>query len=206
MKIIKHRVNTIDELQTLDRKFGAEIDVRYHQNDLILHHDPFQHHLEPQPQRLDSFLEQYDLTGPLILNIKTEGIEQQCIELMKRHHIKQWFFLDLSMPYFVRYAVSAAAGNIESFGPDNLATRFSEYEAIEYCMSFKNKAQWLWVDYFTHYPISETLYKQLSFFNICLVSPELQGHSTDKIATLKKQINSQNITAVCTKHPEFWQS
>ena len=118
MKIIKHRVNTIDELQTLDRKFGAEIDVRYHQNDLALHHDPFQHHLEPQPQRLDSFLEQYDLTGPLILNIKTEGIEQQCIELMKRHHIKQWFFLDLSMPYFVRYAVSAAAGNIESFGPD----------------------------------------------------------------------------------------
>ena len=43
MIFINHRINTIQQLDSVPKKNGAEIDVRYHNNDLILHHDPFNH-------------------------------------------------------------------------------------------------------------------------------------------------------------------
>ena len=43
MELIKHRINSL-ELVSLDEGLGAEIDIRYHCNELILHHDPFGHH------------------------------------------------------------------------------------------------------------------------------------------------------------------
>lgn len=209
MQIINHRINTINQLCKVPVEHGIELDVRYHNNDLILHHDPFHHHENPQPDKLENLLKQWLHQGPLILNIKTEGIELACIELMKKYRILNWFFLDLSMPYFSIYSQKAFDKELEGFSSENLATRFSEREDLTYALNFKDKARWLWVDCFTYMPLNAENYSLIkkANFKICLVAPELQKHPLDKTQEFQKILVEENIKidAVCTKFPELWQ-
>lgn len=206
MFLINHRINTINGLKAVPVENGIELDVRYHENDLILHHDPFGHHETPI-QKFESLLEHWQHNGPMILNVKTEGIEHACIDLMNKYQIKKWFFLDLSMPMFVIYSHKAANNDITGFSPDNLAVRFSEAEPIEYALSFARRVKWAWVDCFTHMPLNRKNYEQLknAGFKICLVSPELQKHSPSLIDDFRKQLCGLEIDAVCTKHPDKWE-
>ena len=41
MEIIIHRVNTLNELKTIDDNYGIEIDIRAYNSNLILNHEPF---------------------------------------------------------------------------------------------------------------------------------------------------------------------
>ncbi len=205
MQIIKHRINTVEQLRDLPIQFGAEIDIRYHNDMLIIDHDPLGHHLTSPLVTLEDWLHHWQHNGPLILNLKTEGIEEQCIKIMQKFSVKNWFFLDLSMPYFVKYARKAIQ-NLPEFGPENLAVRFSEFEPIEYALAFSGMAKWVWVDYFTHLPLSDSAYSSLkdAGFKICLVSPELQQHSPESINTLRTFLGNKEIDAVCTKFPDLW--
>ncbi len=209
MHIISHRINTIKDLKKVDYSYGIEIDIRYHNNDLILHHDPLCHQ-ENSPEKFEDLLAEYvkNHKGTIILNIKTEGVELQCINLMKKYHYKNWFFLDLSMPYFVIYSNKVASGEIEGFTPDNLAVRFSEFEPIEYALSFKNKVRWVWIDCFTKMPLNKENYKILkdANFKLCLVAPELQKHKIERSSEFQKILRKNNIKldAVCTKKSELW--
>jgi len=203
---ISHRINTLEKLKEVPLAFGAEIDVRYHKNELILHHDPFNHHEQSVPT-LTEFLKAYHLQGPLILNVKTEGIEERCIQLMNQFGVKHWFFLDLSPPYLVKYSLLAQNQRVSGLTPENLAVRFSEYEPLDLALSFESRAGWVWVDCFTHLPLNQSAYEKLmqAGFKICLVSPELQGHSLEKIPDFKKQVAHFQIAAVCTKRADLWQ-
>ncbi len=203
MIIIAHRINTIGQLQSVPLDFGIEIDVRYHEDNLILHHDPFSHHKLPTPEKFSELLKNYQCKGPIIVNVKTEGVEEKCIELLNKFRINNWFFLDLSMPYFVKYSKRL---DIAGFGPDNLAVRFSDEEPIEYSLNFSKKAKWVWVDCFTGFPLDDISYKKLKLagFNICIVSPELQNYPISRIAEFKQQLNGKKIDAVCTKYPDLW--
>lgn len=204
-QIIAHRINSLELLKKTDKNFGAEIDIRYNGDDLILHHDPFN---QPQAEKLEDFLKNYDLSGTLILNIKSEGIEKKIIELVNKYKIKDWFFLDLSMPYFVRFAKYAVSNEIEGFAPKNLAVRFSEEEPLEYALNFSDKAKWIWIDCFTKLPLDQKNYHKIkeAGFRICLVSPELQGHNREMILEFKKQLANFEIDAVCTKYPDLWKN
>ena len=206
MIYIHHRINKAEQLEKIPPQNGIELDVRYHNNDLILHHEPFHHHDHPS-EKLGDLLKQWKYKGPIILNVKTEGIEKACIDLMNTHNIQNWFFLDLSIPSLVKYAQYAVDKEITGFSTANLAIRFSEYEPIEHTLAFAGKAQWIWVDCFTHLPINQELYKKLkdSGYKICLASPELQKHPTSQIEIFKKQIKEFDIDAVCTKYPDLWQ-
>ena len=203
MIIIAHRINTLSQLKSVQKDFGIELDVRYHEDDLILHHDPFSHH-NSNPEKFSEILKHYQCEGPIIVNVKTEGVEEKCIELLNKFKIKNWFFLDLSMPYFVKYAKRSDITGF--FSPENLAVRFSEEEPIEYALNFAKKAKWVWVDCFTKLPLDDVTYNKLkqAGFKICLVSPELQKFSTDRIAEFKKQLQGKEIDAVCTKYPDLW--
>ena len=205
MQIIHHRVNSIEKLKNLSLLNGAEIDIRYHKNELILHHDPFHHH-EKKLLSLKEFLENWTYHGPLILNLKSEGIEEKCIKLMKSFNVKNWFFLDMSMPFFVKYSNLTNNKNFHDFNSSNLAVRFSDFEPIEYALSFNGKVSWVWVDTFKDLPLSISKYKMLKKhnFKICLVSPELQGFEKDEIAIIKSKLSNMSIDAVCTKYPELW--
>lgn len=205
MQIIRHRINTLEQLSELEPTDGAEIDVRYHLDNLILHHDPFEHDVN-NPLLLESFLSSWNCNGPLILNLKSEGIEAKCIDLIKKYKVSNWFFLDMSMPFFVNYSIQSGLRSIEGFGPKNLAVRFSDFEPIDYALAFKGRVDWVWVDTFQDFPLSAKSYSELkdAGFKLCLVSPELQGFPKEEIFNMKNKIQGFSVEAVCTKHPELW--
>ena len=200
MKIISHRVNTSKMLANLDPKHGAEIDLRYHNKDIVIHHDPF--HLG-KPETLEAYLSNFHHNGTLILNLKTEGIEEQCIKLMKKFDIKSWFFLDMSQPFLVNFAYHH---NQYDINKDNLAVRFSDYEPIEYAISFAKKVGWVWVDRFKTNCLTKDSFEILKSFDfkLCLVSPELQGAPLEAVVEYKDYVSDFKIDAVCTKYPKLW--
>ena len=159
MEIIKHRINLREDLASLSDEYGAEIDIRYHNNELVLHHDPFNHHDDKDLLTLEEFLSNWQNNKTLIFNIKSEGIENKCIELANKYNIKKWFFLDLSMPYFVKYINILRLEKNKGFNRDNLAVRFSDEEPIEYCKNFLDEVSWVWIDYFHLHPLNDITYK-----------------------------------------------
>lgn len=205
MLIIHHRINNLKSLGELPINHGIEVDVRYHENDLILQHDPFDHHIQNKTKLID-LLDKWKSFGPLILNLKSEGIEEACIKAMGKYKVKNWFFLEMSMPYLVNYSDKAFRKEIKGFSSENLAVRFSDREPIEYALSFKDKAKWVWVDYFSNFPLNKKtiLLLKKANFKICLVSPELQKDSIFSTNQIAKMCLDLNIDAVCTKDPDIW--
>ena len=110
------------------------------------------------------------------------------------------------MPFFVRYSLIAAENSLFRFSSRNLAVRFSDFEPLEYAVSFKGKASWVWVDTFKSFALNNESYKKLidAQFKLCLVSPELQGGSKEDILNMKAAIKNFSIAAVCTKFPKLW--
>lgn len=188
-KII-HRVNTIKKLKSLNKPFGVEVDLRNHNNDIILHHEPY-----VVGENFDTFLNHFELDF-IILNIKSEGIEEEVLRLVKKNNVPDYFFLDTSIPFMVKYI---------NKGFRKFAVRFSEYETLDFVLNFKGKVEWVWVDCFNKMPLDEKTYNILKKqFKICLVSPELQGHSLSRVKEFKTKTNKFDIEAVCTKRPDLW--
>jgi hypothetical protein len=195
MHRILHRVNTKDDLLKIPKEFGVEVDIRTKGNQLIMHHDPFK-----DGEDFEDWLEAYQ-HGILILNVKEEGLEDRLIELMGKYNIDDYFFLDQSFPFLIK-----TAKNNEK----RCAVRVSEFESIDTVITLANKVDWVWVDCFTHFPLTtdqaEKLQTELKF-KLCFVSPELQGR-TD-IEHVKEFIQGIKLLgikgdAVCTKYPELW--
>lgn len=205
MVYINHQVNTVENLNKVSLLNGIELDIRYHKNDLILHHDPFFHH-KNNPEKFEEILKKWKHKGPMVLNVKTEGIEEACIHLMNKYDIKNWFFLDLSMPCFVTYANLSSKNKIKGFSSENLAVRFSQWEPLEHALAFSGKVKWVWVDCFNNLPMDKKNHGKLknAKYKICLVSPEIQGHPVEDIQIFKEQLKGIEVDAICTKFPDLW--
>ncbi len=188
---IQHRVNTLTALRATPTDLGVEVDVRYEGDRLILHHDPF-----VQGEDFEKFLGEYK-HRTLILNIKSEGIEQKAIELVESFGIKDYFLLDVSFPFMIK---------LSNKGMRKLAVRFSEFESIDTCLAMAGRAEWVFVDVFTRLPLDDSAYSKLSKkFKICVVSPELLGREAD--ADSYKELFTRKgykIDAVLTKNPARW--
>ncbi|MCY0387558.1 phosphatidylinositol-specific phospholipase C/glycerophosphodiester phosphodiesterase family protein [Robbsia sp. Bb-Pol-6] len=195
MKLIRHRRNTLAELAETDTRYGVEVDIRSQGDRLVMHHDPF-----AAGEGFDEWIAQYR-HGTLILNVKEEGLEARLIALMAAHGIEDYFFLDQSFPFMMRWA-EAAKGRC--------AVRVSEYESIQTALTLAGKVDWVWVDCFTKFPLDEHDAQRLTQagFRLCLVSPELQGWDADADIPLLRQIlqaRGIRADAVCTKRPELWE-
>lgn len=192
MLFIRHRINTIDDLRTVPQSMGVELDLRDYAGKIVLQHDAFK-----GGDIFEDFLKRYK-HGLMVLNIKTEGIEEMVLDLVKKYKVSDYFFLDVSFPALIRLVRK---------GENKIAGRFSEYEPLEQCLALKDKVKWVWVDCFTKLPLDDASYKTLKqHFKLCLVSPELQQHPKEKIAEFKKQLRNFPVDAVCTKYPDLWQS
>ncbi len=195
MKLIAHRRNTVAELQATDAKYGVEVDIRSVGQRLIMHHDPL---VAGEP--FDEWLNAYH-HGTLILNVKEEGLEAGLIALMAAKGIDDYFFLDQSFPFLVKWARA---------GERRCAVRVSEFESIETALTLAGKVDWVWVDCFTRFPLihKEAQRLKLAGFKLCLVSPELQGRDAEReIPLLASLLNERAIVAdaVCTKRPDLWE-
>lgn len=187
MEYIAHRINTIKELNDVPKSFGVELDLRDSGDRLILQHDPFS-----SGEDFEEYLSCYQ-HGTMILNIKSERIESKVLELLKKHSIKEYFFLDSSFPMI---------NLLSQQGETKSALRFSEFEGLDTIFNMKGRCDWVWVDCFTRLPITKEIEIELKSlgFKLCLVSPELQGREKDILA-YKSYLENENIVfdAICTK-------
>lgn len=195
MHIIAHRRNTLDELGNTSTAYGVEVDIRSQGSRLIIHHDPF--------SEGGDFLEWIAAYkhGTLILNVKEEGLESRLIDIMRQYKIDDFFFLDQSFPFLIKWA---------RVGEQRCAVRVSEFESIQTALSLAGMVTWIWVDCFTRFPLThkDAATLQNAGFKLCLVSPELQGRNAEKeIPMLKEALLVEDIRAeaVCTKRPDLWQ-
>ena len=197
MLYIKHRQNSLSDLSLLPTCYGAEIDIRSHGEKLILQHDPY----IIDTQCFDTWISEYR-QDTLILNVKEEGLEERLINEMISRNITNYFFLDQSIPFLIKWA---------SVCNKCCAARVSEYESIQTVINLANKISWVWIDCFNHFPIdrNDSIKLKNLGLKICLVSPELHGKDAHtEIPTLAHHIQSQKIEAdaVCTKRPDIWES
>lgn len=176
MLIIRHRINTLEALESVPSEYGIEFDVR---DGLVVTHD----HRGTGPT-LREFLQKAHHAF-YIVNIKCEGIEHEVLALLREFNIDNFFLLDCSFPMMIRLSNS---------GETRIAVRLSEFESIETVWAMKGRADWVWIDCFTKFVPYETLRGE---FKLCIVSPELQGRTEDA-PTLR------NVDAVCTKRPDLW--
>lgn len=195
MKLISHRRNTVAELNATPTKYGVEVDIRSCGKQLIIHHDPF-----VPGESFDDWLAVYQ-HSTLILNVKEEGLEARLISLMESRGIEDYFFLDQSFPFLIKWSNS---------GVSRCAARVSEFESIKTALTLAGKVDWIWVDCFNHFPLStiDAVRLKAAGFKLCLVSPELQGRNAEtEIPALIRLLDSLDISAdaVCTKRPDLWE-
>ncbi len=189
MEFIAHRINTVSELESLPKNYGVEIDLRDALDGTVyIAHDPF-----IAGENFETYLKHYQ-HGTMILNIKSERIEFKVLELIKKYGITKYFFLDSSFPMI---------HTLTNADERNIALRFSEFEGLDTLRIMQDRVDWVWVDCFTELPIDHKLFLQLKKmkYNLCLVSPELQGRDAD-IERYKTYLAAEEIIfdAICTKH------
>jgi len=194
MQIIKHRINTSDDLLKTDKEFGVEIDLRTKDNHIILQHDPFS-----EGEIFTDWIKNFG-HKTLILNVKEEGLEKEIISILKKNTIEDFFFLDLSFPFLIKTSLS---------GETRIASRVSEFESLETIEKVKDLISWVWIDYFSYFPLNELDLIRIKDLGLrtCVVSPELQGFDPQvEVSKIKDSIiNYKHLfDAVCTKYPELW--
>lgn len=195
MNIIMHRRNTLAELEATPANYGIEVDIRSQGERLIIHHDAF-----VEGNAFDEWLDAYR-HGTLILNVKEEGLEARIIAMMKERGLTDYFFLDQSFPFLIKWSKA---------GEHRCAVRVSEFESIDTALTLAGKVDWVWVDCFTRFPLTgqDARRLQAAGFRLCLVSPELQGRDAQKeIPELQALLAELEIAAdaVCTKRPDLWE-
>jgi hypothetical protein len=192
MLFVAHRINTIAELRDVPPEQGVEIDLRDRGDRLILQHDPFS-----DGENFSDWLAHYR-HALLILNIKSERIEQRVLELVHARGIESYFLLDCSFP-MIRLL------NLQN--EPRIAVRFSECEPLEAALALAGKVDWVWIDCFTRMPLAAESYQRLkASYKLCAVSPELQGRPVESIADYADALRPYPVDAVCTKRPDLWQA
>lgn len=187
MIFIAHRINTIRQLKDIPKECGVEVDLRDFGDRLILQHEPFN-----DGEDFEDYLNHYE-HNTLILNIKSERIEFRVLDLLSKHKITNYFFLDNSFP-MINY--------LSKNGERKIALRFSEFEGLDTIINMKDRVSWVWIDYFNKFPMNKKTYKILKTnkLKICIVSPDLQGRD-DETDSFIKILNEKGIRAdaVCSK-------
>lgn len=196
MRIIQHRINSIQALAGVPAESGIEFDIRTFNDSMVLNHEPMQN----GESVADLLSRSGTLNAPLIFNVKEDGLEEMLLELIQANEVREYFFLDSQVPTIMRLHEER---NMRSF-----AARYSHVENLDYVFNMKPYCEWVWVDCFPGFfpKIDELREMQSAGFRLCVASPELQPKNTREISTYKdiKGILGPD-DAVCTKKPQVWQ-
>ena len=160
--IIRHRINSSEELSRVPSNHGVEIDLRLFEGEIILAHEPF-----TPGEELKVWLQNFH-HGTLILNVKEDGLESCVVKMLKTMKIDDYFFLDQPFPTLRKSALA----NLP------VALRLSENENPIDINDLKIK--WIWLDSFSgdwSFLGKHAEWLKKGEFKLCLVSPELQGRS-----------------------------
>ena len=192
MIIIKHRINTIGNLNKTDKSFGVEIDLRSDKKNIYLHHDPFR-----KGELFKKWIKYYK-HKIIVLNVKEEGLEKSILKILKKYRINNFFFHDQTFSTLLK-----------NMSKTKVSVRYSEFEDLKNIKYLFKKIKWIWIDNFSGIKLEKKFYSYLKRkkVKICLVSPELVKKS--RVSEVKKIIlylkkNNFTIDAVCTKKPDLW--
>jgi hypothetical protein len=194
---IRHRVNRVKDLASVQLRWGVEIDLRSQVSNpgsLHLSHDPWVIGDDFEVW-LEAFKSQ-GIQGPIWLNTKEDGLEMRVIELMRKYQIENYCFLDTVLPTLIKKTQYEAN--------PKFAIRLSAFEPRSFVDRFRGRAEWIWVDCFQGVPLKpQDLEPFQEDFKICLVSPELHGKSLpDHLSQFTPLLDGAD--AVCTKDPDLW--
>jgi len=164
MIIVRHRINTIHELETVPEKYGVEIDVRGYGDKLILNHEPLK-----AGEDLEEFLKRYRHRF-VMFNVKEAGVERRTIELAEKYNITDYVLMDVEFDFIYKAARQ---------GFRDVAIRYSEEEGIDTVLKYKGMIDWVWMNTFTTLPLNEKVVEQLQGFKVGLVCPERWGRPQD---------------------------
>jgi hypothetical protein len=174
MQRIIHRINTVSGLLGVPREFGVELDVRDFGGKLVLCHEPHR-----GGELFSDYCEKFD-HALMVVDVKSEGVEEEALAVLEKSGIGNFFFLGLSFPSVVR---------LSGAGETRIAVRFSQYEPVEACLAARGMAEWAWVDTFTRLPLDRASCAKLkgAGFKTCLVCPERWGRPQD-IAAYRRRM------------------
>lgn len=180
IKIIAHRglwekskeKNSLSSLRrAVFEGFGIETDLYGYQGEIVISHD-IPSDKSPKLQNFFESIKNFKTYHKVLyaFNIKSDGLEVNLKNLIKKYGIKNnFFFFDMSPPTLYAF--------IKKFPPKNLATRMSEFEKSP--PLFSNYCQWVWIDSFEKDWITEKEIKKLlkEKKKICFVSPEIHNRN-----------------------------
>ena len=201
MLIIKHRWHDLDQKADATSVDGAEIDIRIHNGELVVEHDPFK-----DGPKLADWLVRFKGRF-LIANVKEEGLAPHLTAMLACTSIEDYFILDETVPFIIKHC---KAGNT------NFGIRVSKWEpilgALNIMQQLNPSPSWIWLDTFDkQIPADrqELLDLIAAGAKICLVSPELHpehcaNEPTDAFMRSVNNVGIENFHAVCTKCPAFW--
>ncbi|OGL65169.1 hypothetical protein A3B21_00325 [Candidatus Uhrbacteria bacterium RIFCSPLOWO2_01_FULL_47_24] len=164
MIIVRHRINTIKELNKVPEQYGVEIDVRGYADKLILNHEPLR-----LGDELEEYLKHFHHRF-IMFNIKEAGVEEKTIALAEKYNVQDYLLMDVEFDFI--YKASRQ-------GFRKMAIRYSEEECLDTVLKYKEKIDWVWMNTFTKLPLDEGTVEQLQGFQVGLVCPERWGRPHD---------------------------
>lgn len=197
MIILSHRGywTTPDEKNTeaafrrsFELGFGTETDFRDLDGDIVISHDP----PRAGAMRAADFLALLgDLSLPIAVNVKADGLAAGLAEMARRAALRNWFVFDMSVP-----------DTLEQLRVGNpVFCRLSEYEADG---PLTRRAAGIWLDAFENIWYGPDLVRALLSRGqrVCVVSAELHGREpATQWAMLRDLAGAPNLM-ICTDRPD----
>ena len=183
MEILKHRVNSLNEI---DLSSGLEIDVRDFNNEIVLSHD----FPSTKSIKFDDFLKNISKNQLLAVNIKSTEIENDVKKILEENNISNYFTFDWAVPSLIK---AINKGLVCAF-------RLSEFEKDIF-----PQCDWVWIDSFQKIWFDAEYISSLKNLGlkIAIVSPELHERKLE-MEQVKEIVNSIKVDAICTDFPNFW--
>jgi len=168
--------------------FGTETDFRDLDGDIVISHDP----PRAGAMRAADFLALLgDLSLPIAVNVKADGLAAGLAEMARRAALRNWFVFDMSVP-----------DTLEQLRVGNpVFCRLSEYEADG---PLTRRAAGIWLDAFENIWYTIDLVRALLSRGqrVCVVSAELHGREpATQWAMLRDLAGAPNLM-ICTDRPD----
>ncbi len=167
---------------------GTETDLRDFNGKLVISHDPS----VADAMTFEDFLDITPKTLFLALNVKSDGLAKEAIQILKHRGHDEYVFFDMSVPDMRSYVRLGAP----------VAARLSEFEPwVDALMA---DAPFIWLDAFKGDWYDSAYLTKLLASNkkILIVSSELHGRAIDAQWALLDSFRQSDKLTLCTDFPE----
>ena len=177
--------------RAFDHGFGAEIDVRDLDGELVVSHDP------PRRGQLTlaevvRVLQDSGTGGILAVNIKADGLQEALAEALADLDPARWFSFDMSVPDTLGYLRLGLPA-------------FTRHSDVEPHPVLLDTADGVWLDDFSGHWLSETVIEDhlAEGRSVAVVSPELHGrdHRAAWNDWRTWDVWTRPGVSLCTDHP-----